>query len=1028
MKFKRYSRDSGLVQSTVYTILQDKKGLMWFGTQEGLSRFDGYSMKTYKHEKDAMNSLGGQSVFTSMLDSRGRLWFGSENGNFSKFIAEEDKFINFNLAQKFSALNAVSGVSSFCEDEYGNIFIGTYGAGLIMFREGLTVDNRKDMRLVRLLPDIKEVSCMKMDKDGKLFFGTFNHGLFCIDFRQSRLRGLKSSASFIDGLNGSSLRCLLCDSVGRIFAGTSNGLNKILSGKVIESYSYDGKPEGLSYNVITSLAEDKDRRLWVGTRNGGLNLFEERKKRFVHYTSKVEDPQTISDNSLLSLFIDRTNVLWAGTVSSGFSKADLDSKPFNNPKDINEDFGNIDKVNCILRDSRSEFFIGTHNKGMIVSGKSFENMRIFHKKSADPKRHFPANTIFSIRETPDSRIWIGAHSGGLLEFDRSSQSFISYGNEFDSRLKNVFSLCVDSKNENTLLAGTESGGFFEFNTKSCRFIKSFATKAVRDQAGDTIIKSIYADSSGTIWLSAGNKGLIRISDNRRSVVRMSEADERFSDNIRYIGEDSKGCLLICTAVNGLLIFDPSTGGVKAFTESEGLAGNSVVSAIEDDTGLLWACTNNGLSKIDLDTGRITNYYESDNLVSREFNEGAVFKDRSGIIYAGGVEGFNFFASTEILDNTHRPEIAVTDFQIFNKSHKPGIESKIMKNPVIYEKEINLTYKESVFSFEFASLIFNDPSKNNYAYKLEGFDKHWNHCGSRRFATYTSIEPGSYVFKVKGTNNDGIWSDRAAEIRINISPPFWDTWWFKSASALTSLLAASLAYKSKMKRMEKEKLLHDDFSRRLIGSQETERKKIASELHDTIAHDVLIVKNKAYLGMTKEAGPEKLKEVLEDISNLSSETLTDIRSISYNLHPHKIERLGLTKAIKSILNLAEESSNINFEFQSDIDDSIFSDELRINIYRIIQELTNNIIKHSKASSALFSFVQGDSNAVLTIEDNGIGFKHTGAPVEQNAGMGLAGISERIRLYGGSFDIQSTPEKGTAIKIVIPIKEEKNETAE
>ncbi len=1027
MKFTRYSRESGLVQSTVYTILQDRKGFMWFGTQEGLSRFDGYSMKTYKHDRDEANSLGGHSVFTSMLDSKGCIWFGSENGNFSRYIPEEDKFINFNIAQKFSALNAAPGISSFCEDEYGNIFIGTYGAGLIMLREGLNVNNRKDMKLLRLVHDIKEVSCMKMDKYGKLFFGTFNDGLFRLDYSHSETSERNTRASLIDGLNGNSLRCLLSDSAGRLFAGTSSGLNKISSGRVIESFCYDGTPKGLSYNVVTSLAEDKDRRLWVGTRNGGLNLFEERKKRFVHYTSMMEDSETISDNSLLSLFIDRTNVLWAGTVSSGLSRADLDSKPFNNPKEINEEFGNIDNVNSILRDSRSEFFIGTHNKGFIYSGKSLENIRIFHKKSADPKRYFPANTVYAIRETPDTRIWIGAHSGGLLEFDRSSESFISYSSDFDPRLRNVFSLCVDTKNGNTLLAGTDSGGFFEFNTKSCRFIKSVASKSVEDHAGNTIIKFIYADTSGTIWLSAGNRGLIRISDDRKSVVRMSRADERFSDNIRYIGEDSKGCLLICTSANGLLIYDPSSESLEAFTECDGLAGNSVVSAIEDDTGFLWACTNNGLSKIDPDTGRITNYFESDNLASREFNEGAVFKDKSGIIYVGGVEGFNFFAPTEILDNPHKPEIAVTDFQIFNKSYKPGKESKIMKHPVTYEKEINLTYKESVFSFEFASLIFNDPSKNNYAYKLEGFDRQWNHCGNRRFATYTSIEPGSYVFKVKGTNNDGIWGDRAAEIKIHISPPFWDTWWFKSASTLTSLLAAGLAYRSKMKRIEKEKLLHDDFSRRLIDSQETERKKIASELHDTIAHDVLIMKNKAYLGMTKEDGTEKLKQVLEEISNLSSETLTDIRSISYNLHPHKIERLGLTKAIKSILNLAQESSNINFEFQSDIDDNVFPDELRINIYRIIQELTNNIIKHSKASMAKFGFEQRDSNVFMSIEDDGIGFKHDCTPVEQNSGMGLIGIGERIRLYGGSFDIQSTPERGTAIKIVIPIKEEKNETA-
>ncbi|MCY7360998.1 MAG: histidine kinase, partial [Ignavibacteria bacterium] len=335
--------------------------------------------------------------------------------------------------------------------------------------------------------------------------------------------------------------------------------------------------------------------------------------------------------------------------------------------------------------------------------------------------------------------------------------------------------------------------------------------------------------------------------------------------------------------------------------------------------------------------------------------------------------------------------------------------------ILVTDEINLSYRVSVFSFEFAALIYNDPEKNQYAYRMEGFDKEWIYCGIRRFVTYTNLEPGDYVFRVRGSNNDGIWNEEGKSIRISISPPFWKTWWFKSLGVMSIIGTTGMAYQQKLSKVEKEKKAQENFSRRLIESQETERKKIASELHDTVAHEILITKNKIALGYKDTQDPDKIKTLLNDISELSTNTLNEVRSISYNLHPHQLERLGLTKAIKSIVNNIAKSTEINFTAAIDNIDNIFSKELEINIYRIVQECFNNIIKHSRATEAVLNISRHKSNIIIIISDNGKGFSKN-----VTKGIGMNSIEERIKLYNGSLKINSEINKGAFMKIIIPMK--------
>lgn len=339
----------------------------------------------------------------------------------------------------------------------------------------------------------------------------------------------------------------------------------------------------------------------------------------------------------------------------------------------------------------------------------------------------------------------------------------------------------------------------------------------------------------------------------------------------------------------------------------------------------------------------------------------------------------------------------------------------MKQSITTAKKINLTYKESVFSFEFAALIYNNPSKNQYAYQMVGFDKDWVYSGSRRNVTYTNLDPGDYTFRVKGSNNDGIWNEGGTSIKISITPPWWQTWWFKSCGAALIFMTIGFGFRKRFNKLKKEKEAQEEFSRKLLASQETERKRIANELHDSIAHDILVLKNNAMLAM-QDTKDEKTKSALNEISEQSTSTLNDVRSISYNLHPHQIEALGLTKAVKSMVDKVSKSSDIKFIFEEDVIDNLFSEENEVYIFRILQEAINNIIKHSSATESLIKILRRENSVSILISDNGKGFS-LNKDVNKNS-LGLSGISERVKMLGGTMNIESEEGDGTRVKIDLP----------
>ena len=372
-----------------------------------------------------------------------------------------------------------------------------------------------------------------------------------------------------------------------------------------------------------------------------------------------------------------------------------------------------------------------------------------------------------------------------------------------------------------------------------------------------------------------------------------------------------------------------------------------------------------------------------------------------------------FHPDSIKDNEHVPEIVLTEFMMFNKTLRPDDNSPLKKNINVADK-IELSYYDNSFSFEFAALDYRNPDRNQYAYMMEGFDKNWISSGNVRTVSYTNLDPGEYTFHVKGSNNDGVWNETGASVKIIITPPWWQTWWFRGCGIAVIIGLLGYTRQRKLSKIKNELHRQSEFTKQLINTQEAERKRIAGELHDTLGQDLLIIKNKALLGLK---GPLKNPELIADISEISSSSLQEVREISYNLHPYQLEQLGLTKAIESIIERASKSSSIKFRYELDNIDKLFDQETEINLFRMIQESINNILKHSEATEAVISVLKDSKEVSVNVKDNGKGFDVLMS--KSKRGLGLMSLFERAKISGAKVDIDSRPGKGTLINISISI---------
>jgi signal transduction histidine kinase/streptogramin lyase len=759
--------------------------------------------------------------------------------------------------------------------------------------------------------------------------------------------------------------------------------------------------------------EDSRGNFWVGTYEGGVCRLDRRTNTFVCYKQGVNPPDGPIRNDVLAIHEDRSGTIWFGTAG-GISSYDPHADKFHLYMATPDDPKGFSNVRSMCESRKGGVWIGLNGGGIVRVDQWGHRLERYRAQENTP-HSLSSDKVLSVLEQRDGTLWVGTQGGGLNRKSPNANRFMRYtNNSADPQSlsdNTVIALLEDS--DGTVWAGTNGGGLEMFDAERNVFVHHKYSPEPGSISGNWIW-SLFEDTKGNIWIGTWTTGLNKFvrTKNRFEVFANNPVDPNglCNNSILCIREDSAGMLWLGTLGGGLERFDPTTHQFTHHVEKDGLSNNVVLGVLPDRHGDLWISTYRGISRFTPATGAFRNFDVSDGLQSNEFNHGAYCKLSDGTMLFGGIGGLNIFNPDGIKDNTFVPPVVLTAFSVLNAPVP-------LPQPMYNTERITLSYTQNFFSLDFVALSYLSSNKNEYMYRLEGLEDEWVTAGTRRVAYYTHIPPGTYIFHVRGSNNDGVWNEKGAQVNVVVTPPFWGTWWFRILSSASLVAGLFLLYRRRVQGLEKEKRVQQEFSNRLMESQENERKRIAGELHDSLGQNLLVIRNRALLGLKDTELSKQTRDQLDQISSVSTQAIDEVRSISYDLRPYQLDRLGLTKAIRSITSGLP--SSVQFSMDIDpVDDEVGKDQA-IHVYRIVQEGINNILKHSGATEAGV-VIRIEGNVIrISISDNGKGMVHSSSPDSSGKrGFGLVGIGERAKVLNGTMVIDSLPERGTTLTISIP----------
>ncbi len=814
--FKHINNEDGLSQNTVNCILQDNKGFMWFGTQDGLNRFDGERFEYYKNRPNNPNSLCDNYIQCIYEDENGIFWIGTMNGGLNRFDASINQFNRYNYNSDDSLSISNNMVNCIFKDQLGNLWIGT--------QNGLNRFDFQTSTFIRYLANPDDpfslshnyINTIFEDHSGILWIGTAN-GLNQYDKKTEKFLFNKTDFQNKKDKNYYSINCISEDNAGNMWLGTNKDLIRRESntGKMTLYQDIPGNNNSLSGNTVNTICVDHQGRVWIGTDAGGLNLYDRKNDCFYHYKNDEQNPNSISDNNIVSLFQDRSGILWIGTTGYGLNQVcnfSKDFKYYHEFSDVQDSNENI-TIHAICEDHKGVLWLGVRDALIQYDRNNKRTIASYNYDSLDPKG-ISKGFIFSIAEDSDNHgnsLWISTFGGGLNCFNRETGIFKHYQNNPNDphslSSDYIYFLFIDHRGD--LWIGTRKG-INCFDRKAEHF-KSYQHQQYNQKSlSNDYVYTIFEDHLHQLWLGTGN-GLNRFDRKTETFLSYKNNPQdpySISNNRIYaIAEDQEGALWIGTQGGGLNRFSRDTEKFIYYTEEDGLSNNTIYGILIDNHANFWMSTNRGISKFNPDTEEFENFDVSDGLQNLEFNTNSYFKSKEGEFFFGGIDGFNSFYPDSIEYNTYIPPIVITDFKLFNKSVPISLDSdkkSLLSMSITETEEIKLTYQQNIISFGFAALDFTVPEKNQYAYILKGFEKEWNYVGNNRNANFIGLPPGKYTFSVKGSNNDDVWNQKGTSLKITILPPFWETWWFRTLLIIMICVIAYSWYRMRVRKLERQK--------------------------------------------------------------------------------------------------------------------------------------------------------------------------------------------------------------------------------
>jgi PAS domain S-box-containing protein len=819
-RFTHLTSEQGLSHNTVRCILQDSQGFMWFGTPDGLNRYDGYTFTVYRHRRSDPDSLSGNVVTALYEDRTGTLWIGTAMGLDSLAGG----------AASFTHYPAVAEqVGAIYEDAAGMLWIGTEGSGLFRYDRaaGQFIQYTHDPVDPHSLSD-DDVLAIYEDRSGTLWVGTTYGGLNAFDRATEQFTPYQYDPANPYSLSYDQVTTIYKDRSGILWVGTGSdyevevgGLNAFdrttghaSEGGAFTRYLHDPQNgHSLSNNHVRSIYEDQTGTLWIGT-DDGLNVFDRTTNTFVSYHHDPLNPYSLSSGAIAAIYEDRSGLLWFGTNGGGISKYARAKEKFlryqPDPLDPNSLSGPV--IGALYEDHAGVLWIGVPGEGLDSLDRTTGQFTHYSHDSSDP-HSLSNNNVRALYEDHEGVLWVGTNQGldrlvlpvpsadegshveGLDRANGQFQHYIHDPDDPSSLGPGAVKAILEDHTRTLWVATEEPGTLNRFDRITKTFTRYEYDPANPDGFINTYgVRAIYEDRAGDLWLGTYT-GLVHFDRDTETFTQYRPDPENphslSHDFVWSIYEDPAGILWIATA-EGLNRFDQATGQFAVYTMEDGLANDNVMGILADEQGNLWLGTDGGgLSRFDPQTETFRNYDVSDGLASNVMMLGACHRSKSGEMFFGTHDGFNAFYPADVKDNSYIPPIVLTAFRKLDEV----VEFDV---PLSDVEEITLSYKDNFFAFEFTALDYTDSAKNQYAYQLEGFDEDWIYCGPRRYASYTNLPPGEYTFRVRGSNNDGLWNETGRAVRITITPPFWQTWGFRVLAAAIVLGVASTVVGARMR--------------------------------------------------------------------------------------------------------------------------------------------------------------------------------------------------------------------------------------
>ncbi|MFD2934210.1 two-component regulator propeller domain-containing protein [Spirosoma flavum] len=807
IRFTHLTTNQGLSQNNVTCILQDRRGFMWFGTQDGLNKYDGYTYTLYRNDPQKSSSLSHSYIRTLFEDKQGRLWVGTDDGGLSLFDANTESFINYKHIPGLKNSLSYNKVIAIAQDAKGYLWIGTDGGGLDRFNpEQKTFTHFTHQAANPASLSYNVVSSVWIDRAGVVWAGTLGGGLNKLDQTTNSFTHYQHNPTDQQSLSHDRVTTCFEDTKGRFWIGTEGGGLNLLDrakGAFTHYKQTTTQPSQLTHNDVMALAEDKDHNLWIGTQNGGIDLLHP-DGTFSYYTYQEANSRGLNNGSIYSMYRDRVGTMWVGTYSGGVNKLDAATQKFMLYQRTRININNLTNNNIltIREDQQGDLWLGTDGGGINILKKG-QTVFTAYQDTSQNAYTIGSNYVLAIYEDADKSIWTGNYKGGLSLFNRAKGNFSSKG-DF-SQLS--ISAILEARN-GIMWLGTLEDGLIRYDKTTGSFIRYRPNSTQAGNLNYHTVTTLWEDRTGNIWMGTEGGGLNVFHPDKNKFTQYindSQNPKSLSNNlVNVLFESSTGQIWIGTN-GGLNQFDASTQTFKAYRQSDGLPNEVVQGILEDNRGTLWLSTNKGLTAFNPKTHTIRNFDTSDGLQGSSFNRMSCYKSPGGQLFFGGLGGLNSFYPDSLRYNQFVPPVYITDFQIFNKSVSVQDEKSPLKKAITETRDITLSYQQSVLSFGFAALNYTVSSNNEYAYKLEGFDKNWINAGTKRTATYTNLDPGDYVFRVKASNNDGVWNKTGTFVNLHIIPPFWETWWFRGLLALMLLSSLYAIYRLRVKNIKRQQM-------------------------------------------------------------------------------------------------------------------------------------------------------------------------------------------------------------------------------